>query len=241
MASVSIIALVFLILFFAGIGTVIEGIAGLIIFRILRKKGKRFATPLIIISAVILAIGILTTLLAVGVAAAGISGGAEDGESQILIDEETYQPHSFTADGIVYELIPYTENYSGEDQTPLFTYYGEGLFGKMFKGNYYALENPHGYNMVCDDYGNIFVPQDEKRLILEFYNKARDEAIYFDYLNDSPLLDSVAKELGAFIKDARTAERTTITEREYIYDYSSYSLYFDSISPDYVLVYETLR
>ena len=172
-------------LLFIGLGGVIAGIIGLIVFGALKRRGKINTKIPSVIFAIVLAVGFLVTLVPVGFFSSIIlmNSVPPDGfvDTGILIDEDGYQDTRFTVDGVVYVTL---ELYVWGDDTvgnPVFTYRTDGFMNGSQCGNYYEVESDLGFDLVCDEYGLLFVREDEKEKLLAYYADADN---LYGYYND---------------------------------------------------------
>ena len=173
----------FICLLILGVGGMLFSIAGIIIFSIFSKKGKRFAKPLKIISIVFLVICSLFTLIPTGfftmIFAMNVLPPDDYVETEIVIEENGYQDQRFTANGIVYEVIDlYVDNEDYLDNA-IFSYKTSGLLNGSQCGNYYKVENINNFDLVCDWFGLLFSPIDEKQQVLDYYLSFENQDYYY--------------------------------------------------------------
>lgn len=190
-------------------------IAGIIVFSIFSRKGKRFAKPLKIVSIVLLIVSSLITVVPVGffgiIVAMNVLPPEDYVETDVVIEENGYQDVRFTADGKVYEVLYLyvdSEDYIGK---PIFSYKTSGILNGSQCGNYYLVENPNNYNLVCDWAGLLFAPVDEKKEVLEYYLSLENLDYYFVYGMEQKVLidDSFGSELSLFLSEDLSNKETT--------------------------------
>lgn len=106
-------------------------------------------------------------------------------KTDIVIAENGYQDERFTADGVVYEVLPLPANDLVCEQlaTPIFTYKTEGFLNGYLTGNYYSIENSKGFTLVWNGVDNLFAPAEERDAILSYYFGEAMEWNYYDYAN----------------------------------------------------------
>ncbi len=166
--------LFFIIMLVSGLFGIGAGIVGIVLSNFARKKGKKFGKPLIIVCSIILAINVVVTAVPVTFFTQMFIANTQPPENfvetAIVIEEDGYQDESFTADGVVYEVID--EFYVGGDDylsNPIFSYKTSGFMNGSQCGNYYKVENEKGFNLVTDDIGLLFCPIDEKEEVIKIY------------------------------------------------------------------------
>ena len=93
-------------------------------------------------------------------------------ETDIVIEENGYQSERFTADGTVYVALSFEGDYDyiSEHSRPVFSYKTLGFINNAWCGNYYQVDNDHGFTLICDDMSNLFCPENEKDMIEAFYS-----------------------------------------------------------------------
>ena len=237
----------FIVLFiFAFVGIALS-IVGIIIFSKLSKKGKRFAKPLSVVSIVVLIISIILSLIPTFffafIAYVNTIPPEDFIETEIVIEENGYQDTKFTADGTIYhslDLEVFDHSYIKE---PIFSYKTSGFLNGSQCGNYYKVENANNYNLVCDYYGLLFAPEDEKQMVLNYYlEKSNQKWSYF--VEDQIVLidDAIATLLSNQIEqddyelvefsagDLEIIELVKTSKDELIlYDYHSLTIYDNKI------------
>ncbi|MBQ8382062.1 MAG: hypothetical protein IJX47_02530 [Clostridia bacterium] len=140
--------------------------------------------------------------------------------TDIFIEESGYQDERFTADGVVYEVLPLEcdPDVCKERMTAVFSYKPDGFLNGYLSGNYFAIENSYGFDLVWNGLDRLFAPADQVAEIVEFY-RADPEAWYLlDYgqtdENGDPgkvaLSDGVVTAIRAYLKlDVSKLETTT--------------------------------
>ena len=141
-------------------------------------------------------------------------------DTGVWIEESGYQDERFTVNGKVYEVLPLE---CGEDtcratMVPKFSYKPEGFLNGYLSGNYYAIPNEHGFDLVWNGMDRLFAPADQVEEIVNFY-RADPEAWYLlDYEqedeNGDPakvkLNDAVIGAIRAYLEvDVSKLETTT--------------------------------
>ncbi len=172
------------ILFLTGLAGIVAGIIGLVISFKRKKAEKPFPKFLTVIFAVILASGILTTIIPVSSLSLLVLMNTlppEDFvETDIVIEEDGYQDTRFIADGVVYEVLDLRLYDSHAACNPIFSYKTKGFLNGSQCGNYYDIENRQGFNLVSDAYGALFSPVEEKERITEYYANPQNLYGYYD-------------------------------------------------------------
>ena len=129
----------FMLLFFAGIVSLILGILGIFAFRKNRKEGKTSGVVLTIISVILLVIGIIVLLVPIGfflmIMFMNILPSENYVETAIAIEEDGYQDTRFTAGGVVYDdngklFCPV------DDKERIYTYYTDTANMCYYYSNY---------------------------------------------------------------------------------------------------------
>lgn len=104
-------------------------------------------------------------------------------DTDLWIEEDGYQDQRFTVEGVVYEALPLDcdELVCKEKMTAIFSYETKGFLNGYLTGNYYAIANDYGFDIVWNGIDLLFAPADQVEEILEFY-RADPEAWYLlDY------------------------------------------------------------
>ncbi|MBQ9805166.1 MAG: hypothetical protein IJW49_01465 [Clostridia bacterium] len=177
----------FILLLMVGITGIIAGIIGLVICRKKRKTGNPIPKVLTVVFAVVLSIGIVITLIPIGFFSfiVYINSMPPDGfvETAIVIEEDGYQDTRFTADGVVYEVLDFEVYDTEAISNPIFTYKTDGFLNGSQCGNYYAIENSQGFNLVSNEFGLLFCPVEERESVIAYYTDIDNLCGYYDDWN----------------------------------------------------------
>lgn len=104
-------------------------------------------------------------------------------KTDLFIEESGYQDERFTVDGVVYEALLLAPDYDvcRENKTAVFSYKPDGFLNGYLLGNYFAIRNEHGFDLVWNGQDRLFAPAEQAKEITEFY-RADPEAWYLlDY------------------------------------------------------------
>ena len=101
-------------------------------------------------------------------------------KTEIEIEENGYQDTRFTADGVVYEALDFFVCDEDKINDPIFYYETKGFLNGALCGNYYAIENSHGFHLVSDGGGLLFCPVDEKAQVIAYYTDTDNLCGYYD-------------------------------------------------------------
>lgn len=216
---------------------ILLGIIGIIIFALSIKKGKSYGVPLTIVSAVVTFFGFILTSIPVGfgIFLFLVNSQSDTGyvETDITIEEDGYQDTRFTADGVVYEVLDLTMSYSYSYGEAVFSYEESGFISMYGGGNYYRVENPHGFDLVTDGYGLLFCPEEDQEEIMDFYETDEssvwiyEDPEYYDYCKVS---EDCAVALTSFDKtDIDSLPTIDVEEDDEIY------LFVYELSSDYII------
>ncbi len=226
---------VFAVAFFIGLlifGFVplILGVVGLIIGAVRKKNGKNTPKAIKPLSIVAIVIGVL--IMAIPVAFFGEvfirNATLREGVTitDIVIEERGYQDERFTADGVVYVVCDNlnTNSYVSKANA-VFTYkYSDSILDRSQIGNYYSVENPYGFDLVCDDMGQLFCPESQYSAVIEHFNNIEG---YRWEVYDTPFSEEASKMLDVFMEDP-AVKGTVIT-----IDYDdAESVIINKMSPD---------
>lgn len=230
----------FIWLLIVGLSGIELSIAGIIVSSIFSKKGKRFAKPLKVVSIILLTFCALITLIPTGyfsfIFVANTMPPEDYVETEITIEENGYQDERFTADGKVYEVIDLYVNNEDYLDNPIYSYKTSGLLNGSQCGNYYAVENTNNFDLVCDWFGLLFAPIDEKQEVLDYYLSIENQDYYYyDYSKEESILidENFTKSLNEFLSKDLSNEDAITSSLE---DIDSYDI--DVISSD-KLIYVT--
>ncbi len=184
------IAAIVFFLFLLIVGTIglVAGAIGLIISRKKRKKGKPISKVLTLVFAIVLSISIPITLIPVGFFSfiVIVNTMPPDGfvETEVVIDENGYQDTRFTADGVVYEVLDFEVYDTNAISNPIFSYKTDGFLNGSQCGNYYAIDNNQGFNLVSDEFGLLFCPVEERERVIAYYTDIANLGGYYDNWNE---------------------------------------------------------
>lgn len=201
----------------------VASIVCLVIFSRRKKAGKKYGKSLTIISKIALAVGILIMICPIGfftfIAYVNTAKPSDYVETEIMIEEDGFQDSRFTANGVVYEVLPLEPNYNAcaAVATPVFSYETSGFLDRSQCGNYYSVENNQGFDLIWSDAGYLFCPENDVKKIEDYYtNEDSSEWYFFKYGEEAeeftyPVTQDVGKELGDFVKnDADSMEETKV-------------------------------
>lgn len=186
------IMLVMLVMLVIGVIGFFIGLAGLIVSIILRKFGKRWATVLIVIAAIVVAVSLVIALIPIGffvfIYRVNTEPPPDFVETDIVIEENSYQEKRFTADGVVYEVLPLEADFEGclAIATPIFSYYTEGFLNGSQCGNYYRLAVSADFTLIWDGSNLLFSTAEEREKILAYYDEASHSEVvwsFYDWTN----------------------------------------------------------
>ena len=182
-------AIIFLlILLMIGMSGILAGIVGLMIARKRRMVKKPLSKALTTVFSVILSIGVTITLIPVGFFTfiVMVNLTPPDGfvETEIVIEENGYQDTRFTADGVVYEVLDFEVYDTDAISNPVFSYKTDGFLNRSQCGNYYAIDNNQGFNLVSDKFGLLFCPVEERETVITYYMDIANLEGYYDDWNE---------------------------------------------------------
>lgn len=240
----------FIILLISGIVGIIISIAGLIISRVMRRSGRRFAKAVKVISIIWLIGSIVLT--AIPTSFFGFifyinSTPPEDYvDTDIIIEGDIYQNDYFTADGKVYRLLDLDAYYDGckEKATPVFSYKPEGILNRAQWQNYYRIENERDFDLIWNGSNELFCTDDEREAIIEYYNSSEYAWTYTDVTDydeeDPPVEQPVPDDLKEALKLYMSLDTSKLSKIEFSYDdydeRTVANIEFIAISHDVVLV-----
>lgn len=220
----------FIILLVAGIVGIIISIAGLIISRVMRKSGRKYAKAVKVISIVWMIGSIILT--AIPTSFFGfifyINSKLPEGyvDTDIIIEGDIYQNDYFTADGKVYRLLDLDAYYDGckEKATPVFSYKPEGILNRAQWQNYYRIETEPGFDLIWNGEGSLFCTDEEREKIVDYYTQSDLKWVYSDW-NDydegelhlmHPLPADAAEAMNLYLSiDTKTLPETVFTLDDY--------------------------
>lgn len=149
-------------------------------------------------------------------------------DTDLWIEEDGYQDERFTVGGVVYEALELDcdERVCKEKMTAVFSYKPDGFLNGYLSGNYFAIANDHGFDLVWNGLDRLFAPADQVEEIVEFY-RADPEAWYLlDYEqvdeNGDPakitLSDEVVTAIRTYLELDVAKQETTTAIAENGYD-----------------------
>ncbi len=194
--------IVFAIFMTAGIAAIVLGILGLSKSKKRVHSGKKPLKGLSISGIVIGALILSSPLILFSVAGISSTFLPENVTiTDVVIDEYGYQSDKFTAGGVTYVALDgFTTDASFYTKADaVFTYkYSDSIFDRSLIGNYYSVSNPYGFDLVCDEYGNLFCPEDDAEAIEEKFN-SMDRYIWM--VKGKKFSDEATSLFEAFIED----------------------------------------
>lgn len=149
-------------------------------------------------------------------------------DTGVWIKESGYQDERFTANGKVYEALPLgcDEDVCKAKKTAVFSYKPDGFLNGYLSGNYFAIANDHGFDIVWNGLDRLFAPADQVEEIVDFY-RADPAAWYLldyeqaDEVGDPkklPLEDSAITAIRAYLELDVAKLKTTTAIAEDGYD-----------------------
>lgn len=165
---------VFLLLLL-GFGAIFSVVSLVFLILLTRKKraGMKHRKLLITVCSVILGISLIVTAVPIGCFAFTIFVNVlpphDYVDTGIVIAEDGYQSERFTANGTVYEALDMSTCHSNVGEA-VFSYKKSGFLNGSQCGNYYRVENPHGFDLVCDRYDNLYCPAENAQKIKAYYD-----------------------------------------------------------------------
>ena len=133
-------------------------------------------------------------------------------ETDIVIEEQGYQSQRFTADGVIYETLDVYLRGFGMASDAVFTYKVDGFWNASEWGNYFTVENPHGFRLVCDEYGLLFAPREELDRVKHVYSVSAESVLSCRLESGAtrPLSSDTQKRLLDFLRN--DADRAPVIE-----------------------------
>ena len=190
-------ALVLLVLIFlGGVTPLVGGIVGLCVIRKKEMRRKGLVTGLLV---TLLVFGALMTLLPVGfVGFVLLSNFRTDiiaESTNAAIEGAGYPGETFTADGVVYEMLPvYIDfEYCSDNSEPVFTYTWKDILGRDVPGNLFRVENPQNLDLIWDGCDVLYCPTDQIDPFMTYYSTMGDVqwTCFNTALFESDIWDSV--------------------------------------------------
>ena len=171
--AIAILAVILL----AGVAALVGGIVGLCLLRRKTFSNKGLVIGLLIALIVVGAILLLLPLGVVGyVMWTNFLLDATTLETNIVIEEEGYPGETFTADGVVYEMLPvYPDfDYCFDHSEPVFTYTWQGVLGQNYPGTLSRVENPQNFDLIWNDCDTMYCPTDQLDEVMAYYSSLED-------------------------------------------------------------------
>ena len=184
--AIAILALVLL----AGVAALAGGIVGLCLLRRKTFSNKGLVIGLLI---ALIVVGAFLILLPVGIVGyvmwTNFLLDATTPETGITIEEEGYPGYTFTADGVVYEMLPiYPDfDYCFDHSEPIFTYNWQGVLGQNYPGTLSRVENPQNFDLIWNDCDTLYCPAQQVDEVMAYYSSQED--IQWTYFSTSRLED----------------------------------------------------
>ena len=163
------------VILLAGVAALVGGIVGLCLLRRKTFSNKGLVIGLLIALIVVGAILLLLPLGVVGyVMWTNFLLDVSTPETNIVIEEEGYPGETFTADGVVYEMLPiYPDfDYCFDHSEPVFGYTWQGVLGQNYPGTLYRVENPQNFDLIWDDCDTMYCPTDQVDEVMAYYSGA---------------------------------------------------------------------
>ena len=180
-----VIAILALILL-AGVAALVGGIVGLCLLRRKTFSNKGLVIGLLI---ALIVVGAILLLLPVGVVGyvmwTNFLLDATTPETGITIEEEGYPGYTFTADGVVYEMLPiYSDfDYCFDHSEPVFNYNWSGVLGQNYPGTLYRVENPQNFDLIWDGCDVLYCPTEQVDDVIGYYSSP--ESIHWTYFSST--------------------------------------------------------
>ena len=172
--AIFVIAILALVLL-AGVAALAGGIVGLCLLRRKTFSNKGLVIGLLI---ALIVVGAILLLLPVGIVGyvmwTNFLLDATTPETDITIEEEGYPGETFTADGVVYEMLPiYPDfDYCFDHSEPVFTYVWQGVLGQNYPGTLSRVENPQNFDLIWNDCDTMYCPTDQVDEVMAYYSGA---------------------------------------------------------------------
>ena len=180
-----VIAILALILL-AGVAALVGGIVGLCLLRKKTFSNKGLVIGLLI---ALIVVGAILLLLPVGVVGyvmwTNFLLDVSTPETGITIEEEGYPGYTFTADGVVYEMLPIYSDFihCSAHSEAVFTYTWEDMLGWDTPGNLYRVENPQNFDLIWDGCDVLYCPTEQVDDVIGYYSSL--EGIHWTYFSST--------------------------------------------------------
>ena len=167
-----------------GLAALVGGIVGLCLIGKKPVQRKGLATGLLI---ALMVVGALMTLLPVGfvgfVLLSNFRMDASVVETGIAIEEPGYPGETFTADGVVYEMLPIYSDFihCSAHSEAVFTYTWEDMLGWDTPGTLYRVENPQNFDLIWDGCDVLYCPTEQVDDAIGYYSSL--EGIQWTYFS----------------------------------------------------------
>lgn len=145
------------------------GLVGAILFGSHKKKaGCGISIAVLVVGLLVAA---LPVLLVGGILLENAKIPEDFQHTGIVIDENSYQPDTFTADGTVYHALELEANppVCAAVAEAVFCYKPEGFLSRSQWGNYYRLENGQDFDLIWDGSGRLYCPAEQTDAVLAHY------------------------------------------------------------------------
>lgn len=208
MTAMAIFVIVILaVILLAGVSALVGGIVGLCLLRRKTFSNKGLVIGLLI---ALIVVGAILLLLPVGVGAyimwTNFLLDVSTPETNIVIEEEGYPGETFTADGVVYEMLPiYPDfDYCFDHSEPVFTYIWQGVLGQNYPGTLSRVENPQNFDLIWNDCDTLYCPAQQVDEVMAYYSSQQD--IQWTYFSTSWLEDDDWDSLDVTEADLETIQ-----------------------------------
>lgn len=171
------IALFLLVLLILGLASVVGSIIGLCVIGKQNFQRKPLVQGIL---AFLMVMGILMTLIPLGSVGflfyANTYLDSSFVETEIEIEEPGYPGYRFTADGVVYQLLPLEPDfdYCLEHSEAVFSYKADSLFASPARGNLYRVENDQGFDLIWNECDMLYCPADQTDAVMAYYGSLED-------------------------------------------------------------------
>ena len=178
--AIAILALILL----AGVAALVGGIVGLCLLRRKTFSNKGLVIGLLI---ALIVVGAILLLLPVGVVGyvmwTNFLLDATTPEIGITIEEAGYPGETFTADGVMYEMLPvYPDfDYCFDHSEPVFGYTWQGVLGQNYSGTLSRVENPQNFDLIWNDCDTMYCTTDQVDEVMAYYSSL--EGIQWTYFS----------------------------------------------------------
>lgn len=195
------------VILLAGVSALVGGIVGLCLLRRKTFSNKGLVIGLLI---ALIVVGAILLLLPLGVGAyimwTNFLLDVSTPETNIVIEEEGYPGETFTADGVVYEMLPiYPDfDYCFDHSEPVFTYIWQGVLGQNYPGTLSRVENPQNFDLIWNDCDTLYCPAQQVDEVMAYYSSQQD--IQWTYFSTSWLEDDDWDSLDVTEADLETIQ-----------------------------------